>query len=157
MFRDTVNQRLLSHFFLILSSFIFHSTPVSPLSPFQSPFPLIHFSPLHKKLKKSPTTYLISVFTLTQSTSYNFFKASLICLLLALTSQIKTRVLFSSIFFIALSVLRGWIITLWWSSRASWGTDLRGYLGVRESWRVLGRWNVVLRRTFRVLWACAYW
>ena len=58
-------------------------------------------------------TYLISVLIFTQSTSYNFFNASLICLLFALTSQMNTSVLFSSIFFIALSVLRGLIITLW--------------------------------------------
>lgn len=30
--------------------------------------------------------------------------------------------------------------------------DLRGYLGARESWRVLGRWKVVDRRTLRTLW-----
>lgn len=52
-------------------------------------------------------TYLISVLTFTQSTSYSFFSASLICLLFALISQMKTRVLFSSIFFIALSVFSG--------------------------------------------------
>lgn len=40
-------------------------------------------------------------------------------------------------------------MTLWWSSRGSWGTDLRGYLGERESWRVLGRWNVVVVLTLR--------
>ena len=60
----------------------------------------------------SPKTYLTSVLIFTQSTSYNFFRASLICLLFALTSQINTSVLFSSIFFIALSVFRGLIMTL---------------------------------------------
>lgn len=43
-------------------------------------------------------------------------------------------------------------MTLWWSRRGSCGTDLRGYLGARESWSVLGRWKVVLRRTLRTLW-----
>ena len=52
-------------------------------------------------------THLINVLIFTQSTSYSFFKASFICLLLALTSQMNTKVLFSSIFFIALSVLSG--------------------------------------------------
>ena len=40
--------------------------------------------------------------------------------------------------------------TLAASRRGSWGTDLRGYLGARESVSVLGRWKVVL---FRTLWA----
>lgn len=84
-------------------------------------------------------TYLTSVLILTVSTSYNFFSASLICRLFAFTSQMNTKVLFSSIFFIADSVFRGWMITLWWSRRGSWGTDLRGNLGERESCSVLGR------------------
>ena len=86
---------------------------------------------------------------LTQSTSYSFFNASLICLLFALTSQMKTRVLFSSIFFIADSVLSGWMMILAASRRGCKGIDLRGYLGERESWRVFGRWKVVERRTLR--------
>lgn len=61
----------------------------------------------------------IRVLILTVSTSYNFFNASLICCLLALVSTMKTRVLFSSIFFMALSVFRGWMRILWWSSRVS--------------------------------------
>lgn len=32
-------------------------------------------------------------------------------------------------------------IVLNWSIRGAWGTDLRGYLGSRESRRVLGRWK----------------
>lgn len=40
------------------------------------------------------------------------------------------------------------MITLWASSRGSWGIDFRGYFGDRESMRVFGRWKVVERRTF---------
>lgn len=107
-----------------------------------------HFSAQNREVN----TYLISVFILTQSTSYNFLSASLICLLFALISTMNTKVLFSSIFFIALSVLRGWMITLWWSRRGTWGTDFRWYLGVRGSRRVLGRWKVVVCRILRALW-----
>lgn len=64
-------------------------------------------------------TYLTSVLIFTVSTSYNFFSASLICLLLLFTSHTNTSVLFSSIFFIALSVFNGFIMTLWWSRRGS--------------------------------------
>jgi hypothetical protein len=100
------------------------------------------------------------VLILTQLTSYCFLRAAAIWRLLALTSTMKTRVLFSSIcryvslrmlsikivvyrtFFMADSVLSGWIRTLEASMRGSWGTDLRGYLGARDSWRVLGLWAV---------------
>jgi hypothetical protein len=64
----------------------------------------------------------------------------------------KTRVFCSSIFFRAPSVLRGWMMTLCSSRRGAWGTDLRGYLGARESWRVLGRWKVVEVRTLVFFW-----
>lgn len=89
-----------------------------------------------------------------QSTSYSFLIASLICLLLALISTINTSVLFSSIFFIADSVLSGCTITLNWSSRGTCGTLLRGYFGVRARDSVLGRWNVVERRTLRAIFEC---
>src|ERR1700734_3265368 len=94
------------------------------------------------------------VLILTVSTSYSFFKASLICLLFALTSTMKTSVLFSSIFFIALSVFNGWLISLWCSSLGSWGIDFRGYFGAMERTRVLGLWKVVERRTLRAFCAC---
>ena len=87
----------------------------------------------------------------TASTSYNFFTASLICRLFAFTSTMNTKVLFSSIFFIALSVLRGLINILCSSRRFSCGTDFRGYLGERESRSVFGRWKVVDNRTLRTL------
>jgi hypothetical protein len=95
--------------------------------------------------------YLIMVLICTTSTSYNFFRASLIWRLLALTSTMKTRVLFSSIFFMALSVLSGWMMTLEASRRGWCGIDLRGYLGARDRVRVLGRWKEVDVRTFLTL------
>lgn len=42
-------------------------------------------------------------------------------------------------------------MTLYWSSRGTWGTLLRGYFPLRASERVLGRWKVVERRTLRVI------
>ena len=44
--------------------------------------------------------------------SYNFLTADLIWCLLALMSQMKTRVLLSSIFFMADSVVRGCLMML---------------------------------------------
>ena len=64
----------------------------------------------------------------------------------------KTRVLFSSIFFMADSVLRGWSRILCWSMPiCSLGMDLRGYFGARERRRVLGRWKVAESLTLRTL------
>lgn len=63
----------------------------------------------------------------------------------------KTRVLFSSIFFIALSVFKGWIRIFCWSIPVSLLTDTRGYFGARERVRVFGRWKVVEVRTLRTL------
>src|SRR4051812_32253892 len=68
----------------------------------------------------------------------------------------KTRVFCSSIFFRAPSVLRGWTMTLCSSSRGAWATDLRGYLGARDSCRVLGRQKVVEVRTLVFLWECTW-
>lgn len=55
-------------------------------------------------------SYLINVLTLATSMSYSFFTACLIWCLFALTSTMKTRVLLSSIFFIADSVVKGNLI-----------------------------------------------
>lgn len=41
------------------------------------------------------------------------------------------------------SVLRGWMRMVEASIRGAWGIDLRGYLGVRDSSRVLGWWKLV--------------
>ena len=126
----------------------------------------------------------IRVLILTQLTSYSFLRAAAIWRLLALTSTMKTRVLFSSIcggqrcrrpcggpltFFIADSVLRGWMRMVDASMRGAWGIDLRGYLGARDSSRVLGlrgisrcrfqrprgtyRWKLVLVLMERFLFA----
>jgi hypothetical protein len=46
------------------------------------------------------------------------------------------------------------MITLWASSRGSWGIDFRGYFGDLERTRVFGRWNVVERRTFLAFLLC---
>lgn len=94
-------------------------------------------------------TYRIRVLTLAASTSYSFLTASLICLLLLFKSTMKTKVLLSSIFFMALSVFNGCWMTRNWSIRGKWGMDFRAYLGFRRSLRVLGRWNEVVVRTFR--------
>ncbi len=113
--------------------------------------------PTHPLAKRSSNTrfisiaYLIKVLIFTHSTSYNFFNASLICLLFALTSTMNTNVLFSSIFFIALSVFNGCTMTFPASRRGTCGTDLRGYLGARESCSVFGRWKEVVVRTLRTL------
>jgi uncharacterized membrane protein HdeD (DUF308 family) len=60
-------------------------------------------------------------------------------------------VLCSSIFFIADSVLRGYWMVRNWSMRGRWGTDLRGYLGLRASLRVVGRWKETVVRTLRAV------
>ena len=63
----------------------------------------------------------------------------------------KTRVLCSSIFFIADSVLRGDMMALYWSIRGAWGIDFRGYLGSRGRWSVRGRWKETEWRTLRLM------
>ena len=86
----------------------------------------------------------IKVLTFDVLISYMRRTASVICLLLARVSTMKTSVLLSSIFFIADSVVRGYLRIWYWSSLFSLGTDRREYLGLRCSLRVLGRWNLVL-------------
>jgi hypothetical protein len=48
------------------------------------------------------------------------------------------------------------MMILWTSSEASLWMLLRGYLGVRDSWRVLGRWKLVLSLTLRTLCELTY-
>lgn len=60
--------------------------------------------------------YLTNVFILATSTWYNFLTAALICGLLALKSVTNTNVLWSSIFFIADSVVNGYLIMAKWSN-----------------------------------------
>ena len=44
-----------------------------------------------------------------------------------------------------------------WSIRGAWGIDFRGYLGLRERRRVLGRWKETEYRTLRAACACVPW
>merc|ERR1711988_2057114 len=62
----------------------------------------------------------------------------------------KTRVLLSSIFFIADSVVSGYLRMEYWSSGLTFGTDLREYLGLRSSRSVFGLWNLVVYRLVTV-------
>lgn len=48
------------------------------------------------------------------------------------------------------------MITLWASSRGTWGIDFRGYFGDLDRTRVFGRWKVVDRRTFRAFLPWTY-
>merc|ERR1711990_790412 len=82
--------------------------------------------------------------------SYIFLIASLICTLLARTSTMKTRVLFSSIFFMADSVVRGNFRIWYRSRRLGLARYLRGYLPSRGLERVFGRWKRMLVRIFLV-------
>merc|ERR1711998_21886 len=82
------------------------------------------------------------------SMSYIFLIASLISTLLARTSTMKTRVLFSSIFFIADSVVSGYFRIWYRSRRVGLARYLRGYLGSRSFARVFGRWKRMFVRTF---------
>ena len=89
--------------------------------------------------EESESTHRMRVLIFAAWTSYSFFTASLICLLFDLMSTMKTNVLCSSIFFIALSVFKGLTIVRNWSMRGAWLTLFLGYLGSRGRRRVLGR------------------
>ena len=73
--------------------------------------------------------------------------ASLICRLFAATSTINTKVLLSSIFFIALSVVKGYLMTRYLSIFARAGAAFNAYLGAFGGWKLLGRshWTFVRR------------
>ena len=68
------------------------------------------------------------------------------CSSLPRVSTMKTSVLLSSIFFMADSVVSGYLRMAYESRGLTFGTDLREYLGVRSSRSVFGRWNFVLYR-----------
>ena len=112
------------------------------------------------------------VLTLATVISYSFLTASFTWLLLALLSTINTKVLLSSIFFIADSVVRGYLTILNWSNlynRNEWENKIHfynfnhkthsglfewlflGYLGFLARQRVFGllKWTLVL--IFRLL------
>merc|ERR1719444_550522 len=92
---------------------------------------------------------LISVFTLAHLTSYIWRTASLMFSLLALMSTKKTRVLISSIFFMADSVVTGHWMMRYLSFLSRLATDLMGYLGSRFLVRVFGRKKCTFVRTLR--------
>ena len=92
------------------------------------------------------------MWTFAVSTSYSFFIASLMFRLFALRSTMNTSVLWSSIFFMADSVLSGCWIVRNWSMRGMCGTDFRGYRGFRGRRSVLGRWKETEVRTLRRVW-----
>merc|ERR1719383_671779 len=73
---------------------------------------------------------------------------SRILCLLARTSVMKTSVLISSIFFIADSVVSGYLMVRYLSNLTSFGTDLFGALGLRGVMRVFGRKKCTFVRTF---------
>merc|ERR1712166_587539 len=94
---------------------------------------------------------LMRVFTLAHWTSYIAFTASLIFCLEALMSTMKTRVLISSIFFMADSVVRGYLIIEYLSNLLRCCTDFRGYLGSRFVRCVLGLKKCTFKRFFDCL------
>merc|ERR1719333_1047762 len=90
----------------------------------------------------------MSVFTLAAATSYISATALLIWLLLARVSTMNTRVFSSSIFFIADSVVSGYLMILNLSSSGFFAIALRGYIGFRACFSVFGRKKCTFLRTF---------
>merc|ERR1712194_474877 len=90
----------------------------------------------------------MSVFTFAHFTSYRARTASLIWGLLALMSTRNTRVLISSIFFIADSVVTGHWMILYLSILFMRFTDFLGYLGSLGLTRVFGLKKCTFVRTF---------
>merc|ERR1719281_2111509 len=81
---------------------------------------------------------LMRVLTFWHCTSYSCLTASLILSLEALMSTMKTSVLISSIFFMADSVVKGYLITAYLSILVMPATDFLGYFGSRFLMSVLG-------------------
>lgn len=77
--------------------------------------------------------------TLATSMLYSFLTALLIWCLLAFTSTMNTSVFVSSIFFIADSVVSGFLMMVKASSLFRLGTAFRGYFGFRGCFSVDGR------------------
>merc|ERR1719221_163088 len=90
----------------------------------------------------------MSVFTFAHLTSYICRTASLMFNFVALMSTKKTRVLISSIFFMADSVVTGHWMILYLSLRSRLSTDRLGYFGALFEIRVFGRKKCTLVRTF---------
>merc|ERR1719301_13260 len=95
------------------------------------------------------------VLTFAHCTSYIALTASLIFCLLARMSTMKTRVLISSIFFIADSVVNGLLMIENLSSLLMCCTDFRGYLGSRFLISVFGRKKCTFKRFLLVFWDTA--
>merc|ERR1719336_2233778 len=91
----------------------------------------------------------MSVFTFADFTSYMAWTASLMLILLDFTSTMKTKVLISSIFFIALSVVTGYWMMRYLSILQRPSTDFLGYFGSRFCFNVFGRKKCTLVLTFR--------
>jgi hypothetical protein len=89
--------------------------------------------------KMQVSIYLIKVLTFFAWMSYIFLTAALIFFLSALRSTMKTRVLLSSIFFIADSVVRGYFRIWYWSSLFLPGALTLGYFGSLGFFSVFGR------------------
>merc|ERR1712195_349457 len=90
---------------------------------------------------------LTRVLTLAVLISYMRRTASVICRLFARVSTMKTRVLLSSIFFMADSVVNGNFRIWYWSSLLTRGTERRRYLGLRSRRSVFGLWNFGFKYT----------
>lgn len=103
--------------------------------------------------KRRNSIYLIRVLTFLVCMSYIFLTAALIFFLSARMSTMKTRVLLSSIFFIALSVVNGYLSIWKWSSLHLPGALMRGYLGFLGLDKVFGLWNVTDVRIFLIFFA----
>merc|ERR1719275_231381 len=86
--------------------------------------------------------------------SYSFLTAALTWCLLALMLQMKTRVLLSSIFFIADSVVRGCLMMLYASILFLLGIALLGNLGSLAGLKVLGLLKCTVVLTFFTLVPC---
>merc|ERR1719446_654829 len=89
----------------------------------------------------------MSVLTFAHWTSYIAFTASLIFSLVARMSTRKTKVLISSIFFMADSVVRGHFMIAYLSILFRRCTDFRGYFGSRLLMSVLGKKKCTFVRT----------
>merc|ERR1719353_2073815 len=95
----------------------------------------------------------ISVFTFCAVTSYIDAIASLMWRLLARVSAMNTSVFSSSIFFIADSVVSGYLMILNLSSSGFFAIALRGYIGLRACFSVFGRKKCTFLRTFDCFFA----
>merc|ERR1719436_124248 len=95
------------------------------------------------------------VLTFAHFTSYSAWTASLILGLVALMSTMNTKVLISSIFFIADPVVTGYWMIRYLSILSRVSVDFLGYFGSRGFFKVFGRKKCTLVRTFRTFFVTA--